>query len=151
MMDEDPQPIAGVSMSKEPGRTEYSFVDPCLCRVKFLGVLEGPELEDLFDWMAMKVEGLPYFLIEADMSAISGATPEARKLAADRLRSMPDFAISLVGGTFSQRIIAKLVLTAVEMLTRGKTKAGFFKDEESSRAWLYSVIDEKAPGLRTGG
>lgn len=135
-------------MSNEPGRTEHAFVEPCLVEVKFFGVLEGPELDTLFDWMEAKVAGLPYFLIEADMSAISGAKPEARKLAADRLRSMPDFAIALVGGSFAQRIIAKLVLTAIEMLSKGKTKAGFFKDREASRAWLWGVVDEKAPGFR---
>lgn len=135
-------------MSNESGRTEYGFVEPCLVEVKFFGMLEGPELAGLFDWMEGAVRGLPYFVIEADMSAIQGATPEARKLAADRLRNMPDFAIALVGGSFSQRIIAKLVLTAIEMLSRGKTKAGFFKDTEASRVWLWSVVDEKAPGLR---
>ena len=135
-------------MSNEPGRTEHGFVEPCLIEVKFFGILEGPELHGLFDWMAEAVKGLPYFVIEADMSAIQGATPEARKIAADRLRNMPDFAIALVGGSFAQRIIAKLVLTAVEMLSRGKTKSGFFRDQESSRVWLWGLVDERVPGLR---
>jgi hypothetical protein len=65
-------------------------------------------------------------------------TPATRKLCADRLRQLPDRAIAIVNAKFSQRILVKLVLTAVSMLDRSQRNnaVSFFDDSESARAWL---------------
>ena len=64
-------------------------------------------------------------------------SPEARRIAAERFLKLPDRAIAMVGGGFAQRLFAKLVLTAVSMLSRNPRNASeFFQDVESARTWL---------------
>jgi hypothetical protein len=96
------------------------------------------------DAIESHVANEPYLLLEADMSHIDGATPEARKIAADRLDALPDRAIAVVGGSFAQRIIAKLVLTALSMLGRkGRSEARFFSDSQSARNWLNEYATQR--------
>ena len=125
------------------GRVEFEFVEPSLVRVRYFGKLEGPELAELFDWMETTVGHLPYCLVEADMSGVVSAAPEARRLSADRLGRLPKSAVAVVGGNFAQRIIAKLVMTALHTLSRGHTKTGFFADRETAQVWLDAYAKEQ--------
>jgi SpoIIAA-like len=128
--------LAGMSM--RPQRTDFEYVPPRLVSIRFHGTLDEEEARAVMDAIESQVATEPYLLLEADMSAIEGATPEARKIAADRLDRLPSRAIAVVGGSFAQRIIAKLVLTAVSMLGRkGRNEVRFFSDRESARTWLY--------------
>jgi hypothetical protein len=125
-------------MSMKPTRTDFEYVPPRLVSIRFHGTLDEDEARNVMEAIHASVSNEPYLLLEADMSKIDGATPEARKIAADRLDALPDRAIAVVGGSFAQRIIAKLVLTALAMLGRsGKSEARFFSDSQSARAWLY--------------
>lgn len=123
-------------MSDEPGRVEYEFVAPDMVRVWYYGRLEGPELATLFDWMDDQVGSLAHCLVEADMSGVKTASPNARRLAADRLAQLPKLSVAVVSSNFAQRMIAKLVLTAMELLRRGQTRTAFFKNSEDAQQWL---------------
>ncbi len=124
-------------MSEDDGSTGFAFIEPCLVQARFVGNLRGPELTELFDQIDARVQQLPWFLIEAHMGEISSASPDARRLAAERLGRLPKFAIAVVGGSFAQRMIAKLVLTAHEMLRRSGMKSAFFKTDTEAQAWLW--------------
>ena len=119
--------------------TDFAFEPPFLVHVRFRGVLDMEELGAVFDRVSEKVEGQPYLLVQVEWEEIDKVTPEARRLAAERLQALPDHAIAIVGGNFAQRAIARLVLTATAMLNGGRTKSGFFKDNDGARAWLLET------------
>lgn len=116
--------------------TDFEFVEPNLFRVRFRGILDVEEFGAVFERVALHIEGQNYMLVEVEWEEIKSVTPEARRLAADWLQRLPDHAIAIVGGDFTQRAIARLVLTATSMLNGGRTKSGFFKESAAARTWL---------------
>lgn len=128
--------------------TDFDFVEPMLAHVRFRGVLDANELDAVFDRVAEKIAGQPYLLVQVEWEEIEKVTPEARRLAAERLQILPEHAIAIVGGNFAQRAIARLVLTATAMLSGGRTTSGFFKDNDSARKWLLEVAEPRTAGGR---
>ena len=117
--------------------TDFEIVEPGFVSVRFHGRLEADETGAVFDCITEAIEGRPFFVLEAFMDDIDGMTPEARRVAAERLRRLPDRAFAIIGGSFAQKIIAKLVMTAVSMLGRSdRNIARFFDDKEAARSWL---------------
>jgi hypothetical protein len=134
-----------------PLRTDFEYVPPRLVSIRFHGTLDEEESRAVMDAIETQVANEPYVLLEVNMSGIDGATPEARKIAADRLDALPERAIAIVGGSFAQRIIAKLVLTALSMLgKKGKNEARFFTDSESARTWLHEYAAQRDAILAKG-
>jgi hypothetical protein len=124
-------------MTDKPARIDVKYLDKRLVRVQVFGKLDGEEAGMLMDAVESHVADEPYFMLQTVISHVDGATPSARRTAADRLRQMPPRFIAIVGGSFAQRTTAKLVLTATTLLgSRAKTKGAFFEDEEEARAWL---------------
>lgn len=130
-------------MSDEPQTTDFEYVEPHLVSVRFHGQLESEEVGRVFDRIEAAVTGKPFFLLEVIMTHISGVTPDARRVAAERLNLLPPRAIAVVGGSFAQRILAKLVLTASMMLQREKTEGSIFDDQESARAFLRAYAEKR--------
>ncbi|MEX1368450.1 MAG: STAS/SEC14 domain-containing protein [Nannocystaceae bacterium] len=116
--------------------TEFEVVEPAFVSVRFHGSLDVDEALAVFDAIDEAVAGESYCLMEAFMTHIEGASPEARRVSAERLKTIPHMAMAVVGGSFAQRMLAKLVLTAVNMIGSHELVAKFFKDSESARAWL---------------
>jgi hypothetical protein len=118
-------------------KVDFELLEPRYIRVRFLGEMDGPEMQALMEAMEQSVGNEPYFLLEADVRAVKAVSAEARRIAAERFLRLPDRAIAMVGGGFAQRLFAKLVLTAVYMLSRNPRNASeYFQDSESARAWL---------------
>jgi hypothetical protein len=130
--------------------TDFEYVPPQLVHVRFRGVLDMEELRVVFDRVSESIAGQSFLLVQVEWGEVEKVTPEARRLAAERLSELPNHAIAIVGGNFGQRVIARLVLTAAQMLTPGRTKSGFFKDNDSAREWLLQAgkdsQESKAPG-----
>ena len=124
-------------------QNDFEFVPPCLVHVAFRGVLDTDDLGAVFDRVSEAIAGQGYLLVQVEWGEVEKVTPEARRLAAERLKVLPDHAIAIVGGNFGQRAIARLVLTAAQMLTPGRTRSGFFKDNDSARAWLVSCLEDR--------
>ena len=78
----------------------------------------------------------PFFLFEVFMADVDGADPEARRAIAQGLRALPDRAIAFIGCSFSQKILAKLVVTAVSMMGQSGNSIAFFDEQERARQWL---------------
>lgn len=123
-------------MSERDLQSTFEFVEPCTGRIRLVGKVEAEDLRFLFDQLEEHIRGQPYFLLEVDMSDIDSTTPEARRLAAERLGRWQRHALAVVTSSFAGRMIAKLVLTANDMLNGGRTKSGFFKDLDGARQWL---------------
>jgi hypothetical protein len=121
---------------------DLECIEPNLVSMRLRGVVDHETLSAFFDEFEPFVVEKPFFVIEVDMREIKSATPEARRVAAERLARLPKFSIAVITEGFAQRMIAKLVLTAHEMLNRGHSSTGFFTDSASARAWLLERARE---------
>lgn len=124
--------------------TELDLLGPRFICLRLHGTFTEEEAVAVWDAIEEHVKDEPYFLLETHMSDVDGASPEARRISAEKLRRLPRRAIAIVGGGFAQKIIAKLVLTAVSMLDGGNLNvAKFFPDSDSARVWLKSYSQER--------
>lgn len=131
-------------MTKKPFKLEFEHIPPRLVSVKFDGPLEVDGATEAMDKMEAAIGQEPYFLMEVIVEGLEGVSAEARRVSAERVGRLPSRSIAIVGGTFAQRVVAKLVLTAIVTLGRGKTKAAtrIFDDSASARAWLMASAAE---------
>jgi len=125
-------------MSEQSKKALLEYAEPRLVTVRFYGTVDLVEAARVMDFIEGAVGDQPYFLFEAFMDGMVAATPEGRGHAADRLRALPPRAIAIVGGSFTQRVLGKLVLTASIMLDRGNrnNEGAVFKDHDEAQKWL---------------
>lgn len=120
-------------------RGEFRFTPPNKGWIKVYGKISVEQISEVLQGAVEASSGLPYFLLQVDISEMAGATPEARSASAKFFKAMPPFAFAVVGGTFAQRTIAKIVLKATEMLHKDKKMvSAFFDTSESAMVWLDS-------------
>lgn len=118
-------------------RGEFRFTPPNKGWLKVYGKVSEDQIAEILKQAAEASSGLPYFLLEVDISEMDGATPEARRVTAKYFREMPPLALAILGGSFAQRTIAKLVLKAAQILQgENKDASDFFTDQQSAAAWL---------------
>lgn len=129
------------------GTIEYEWVGPRYIRSWSRGELQEDETLAFMEVITERFMGEPYFLWEVDVVEFTGMVAEARRAVADHLRRLPDRAIAVVGGKFSQKILVKLVLTAVAMLDRSQrnNQVQFFSDSDSARRWLEEYAKNHKP------
>lgn len=127
-------------MSDEKSTVE--LVEPRMVRITLRGKVEGDALGTLIDEFEPAVRGERFWAIEADMREVTEATPEARRIGADRLARLPPFSMAVVTTGFAQRMIAKLVLTAVQMFKPGHLDTKTFGDSDSAKDWLRQRLAE---------
>ena len=122
-------------MSSEPG--EFRAHPPNRAWVKAIGKIEEDGISVLLQQVLDFSEGFPYLLLEIDISEMTGASPEARRVSSKLFNQMPPIAFALVGGTFAQRTLAKLVIKAVEVLRgKGRLVSSFFATTEEALEWM---------------
>jgi len=125
-------------MSEKPEKALLEHTEPRLVTVRYYGTVDLAEAARVMDFIEGAVGGQPYFLFEAFMDGMVGATPEGRGHAAERLRALPQRAIAIVGRSFTKRVLGKLVLTASIMLDRGNknNEGAVFKEHDEAQKWL---------------
>ncbi|MDC0740087.1 DUF7793 family protein [Polyangium mundeleinium] len=84
-----------------------------------------------------------YRLILLDARKIGTVTPEARKTMVtwSRGRTAPS-AIAMFGANFAGMTLAKMVLSAVRVLSKRHMRFEFFESEAAARAWLVERREE---------
>ncbi|MEM9453239.1 MAG: hypothetical protein AAGF11_03615 [Myxococcota bacterium] len=125
-------------------RGEYHFMPPHKGRLKVIGMVDAEQLSGVWGAALASAEGLPFFLLEADISEMDGQSPDARRATIKYFHSLPPFAIAVVAKTFAQRAIGKLVIKASRLLAtdQGNLEASdFFKNSEQANEWLDSQVD----------
>ena len=128
-----------------PQTTDFEVLGPRFIYLGLHGKFTADEATAVFDAIEEHVKGEPYFLLEVDMSDVKGASPESRRISAEKLGSLPPRAIAIVSKSFAQRMIAKLVLTAVSLLGDGKKNvAEYFSTREDAQQWLRSYDEEQS-------
>lgn len=127
------------------GDIQYDWLERNLFLSHNSGDLKEDETRGLLDIIEGRVKDEPYFLWMVDVVELTGMSPSARRICAERLRRLPDRAIAIVNAKFSQRILVKLVLTAVAMLdpSQRNNEVSFFEDRESAKAWLLDYAQRR--------
>ncbi|MCA9704597.1 MAG: STAS/SEC14 domain-containing protein [Myxococcales bacterium] len=115
---------------------EFRWEPPCHATISFDGTITEDQARYLLQQTADHSAGLPYVLMTVDISRMDKATPESRRVSAQIMKQMPPRVIAVIGGTFSQRIVSKLVLKATEILGGGLQASAFFRDEDEAKVWL---------------
>lgn len=117
------------------GSTDFIF-DGLIVSVRFFGELNALETEAVFRRIDDCVGDLPYWQLRVHMDSVHVVTPDARRIAADRLKGLPPRSIAIVGGSFGQRMIAKLVLKAALMIDRDNNEGRWFETDAEAETWL---------------
>ncbi|MEX1369101.1 MAG: STAS/SEC14 domain-containing protein [Nannocystaceae bacterium] len=133
------------------GDIQYDWLERNLFLSHNFGDLKEDETRCLLDIIEDKIKDDPYFLWMVDVVDLTGMSPSARRICAERLRRLPDRAIAIVNAKFSQRILVKLVLTAVAMLdsTQRNNEVSFFEDRESAKAWLLDYAQRREDSAKS--
>jgi len=121
-------------MSNEQG--DFRWEDPCFAHLKFEGRITEAQIDALFTPLVVRASELPYVLMTVDITEMSGASPESRRQTAKLMEEIPPRAIAVIGGTFSQRMVSKLVLKATELLGKTRQISAFFAEPDAARTWL---------------
>lgn len=133
-------------MTEKASQTELQLVEPRLVSVRFVGVFDEADATRIMDEMEKVVAGEPFFMFEVDILELTGATPEGRRIAAERFRQLPRRGIAVVGGNFKQRLLASLVIRALLWLDKGKTEAQYFTDRDEARRWMHEYATNAGQG-----
>ncbi|MEM9453238.1 MAG: STAS/SEC14 domain-containing protein [Myxococcota bacterium] len=131
-----------------PQTTDFEVLGPRFIHLGLHGKFTADEATAVFDAIEERVKDEPYFLLEVDMSDVKGASPESRRISAEKLGSLPPRAIAIVSQSFAQRMIAKLVLTAVSLLgDRHKNVSQYFSTQAEAHEWLLAYDKEQSDKL----
>lgn len=116
----------------------FRWEDPHYAWIKFHKTITEDQARFLMQQTVDRSIQLPFVLMTVDITDMTGATPESRRVSAQIMEQMPPRAIAVIGGSFAQRMVCKLVLKATEILSGGRQTSSFFKDESQAREWLDS-------------
>lgn len=123
----------------EPGK--FQFTPPNHAKFWLQGKIELPQVERLFSELAAEVAGLPYFFLTIDLADFKGDTPEARRHSSDRFKELPPRAVAIIADSFVQRTMAKVLFTAIELLSGDRRQfTKILKREEPIEPWFESMI-----------
>ncbi len=126
------------------GQNELERIESGFTFVRYVGKVEGEHALAIMDEVEANAGEKAFMLIEADMTGLVGAAPEARRITADRLRRFSQVAVAIVSSSFAQRMIAKLVLTAVGMLgSESDLETGYFSNSEDARVFFLKYAERK--------
>lgn len=76
------------------------------------------------------------FFTICDMREMGNVSPAARKQFANSSNDNTSAAIALWGGSFQTRLLANLILNAINLVKKNTTPSAFFKTEEEAFAWI---------------
>ncbi len=119
------------------GRHSIQIEPPDVLRLKLSGDISERDMRGLTDYVHCMTAHLPYTLVLADVSELGDVPASARRVSADLRRPVPYRGMAFVKASFQTRILMKLVLGAMNQLTRtADNPLAFFDTEEEARAWL---------------
>jgi hypothetical protein len=122
--------------------------DDDLMVMKYRGpvsVAEATELIGIHD-EKLAADGDLYVL--ADLLELGTVTPEARHVAGARPKSLPGYCVAYVVVDFRMKLLMGVFLRAVSLLTPSKIVHRFFDEQESARAWLREMREQRRPAGR---
>jgi len=94
------------------------------------------EIQEIVAFMKEAIAGSPYLLLLGDLSAFQGIAPGMRRVAMELSRSLPYRGVALIGGSFHGKLIAKMLVNALNLFTQRDIPVRFFATEVEAYAWL---------------
>jgi hypothetical protein len=116
-------------------------------------VLRGPVTPDVVRGMASFVREClgdgSAMLLMITAPALGSVSAETRKTAVEVSKGIPYRGIAFWGVSFEARVVAKLVLGAMRLLSMNKeTPVCFLDTEVEARAWIERRLDQLAGDIR---
>jgi hypothetical protein len=120
------------------GRHETYFEEPDILFLRLVGPVsaeEGREINNLHRELGQG-RGRLFFLV--DLLELEGIHPSVRKETGGLLKDLPLRGAALYQASLKARVMAKLILTAVNLFRSEETKMPicFFATEQEARAWI---------------
>lgn len=130
------------------GQHEVRFEEPDLLWVSIRGDLSAEETRRLAEYTLEVAAHREHLLVVADLSALREISSDARREMAARTSEVPYRGMAFFGGSFQARLIAKLVVGAMNVFSSRSrdNPICFLEGEAEARAW----IEERRGGLRGG-
>jgi hypothetical protein len=115
-----------------------SFESPDIIRMQLVGEVsleEGKAINARHKELAI---GLSYFFYLIDLSRLQSIPAVVRKEAAETLKELPLHGTAIYGASLAARVVAKLLLTAVNLVRpdRKNNPVQFFETEGEARVWI---------------
>ncbi|AKT41364.1 hypothetical protein [Chondromyces crocatus] len=119
------------------GAHSIAFEPPCLAIVRLKGRLREEEIRRLREHMNAGASRQPFTLFLLDLSAAGEVTPGARRYIAHGPLKTPYRGMALFHGSFHARLMAKLLIGALNTFTKLRDNpVALFGSEKDARAWL---------------
>jgi hypothetical protein len=120
------------------GVHEITWEPPHIFVVRLVGDVSGEETNQVFDVFERWAAGGPRAFWLVDLDRVGEMPSEARKAGGERTARSAAADIVCVGGSFEQRLVMKLAVTAAQLLAgwRNSAPPTFKATEAEARAWI---------------
>jgi len=123
-------------VTQKIGQHVLLLEDPDIVSVEMVGDLSPAEAADLNKGILQFSTGKPFVFFLANMARFGSVAAEARKVTAKATEHIPYRGMAFFGASFQARVIATLILNAVNLITRRDNPGEFFPSEPDARVWL---------------
>lgn len=120
------------------GRHRVEFEER-VAHVRYVGDVDGDDIDQILESMQYHY-GVdePRIALLVDARELGSLAPEARK----RISKAEHLVATAVhGGSFQQRIIANLMIRAINLVQKGATPTRLFAAEDEARGWLAEFTE----------
>lgn len=129
-------------MALSPDVFLIRFEPPSLVALEVQGDIPAEQTEQLFDEIERHVGHQPFWLFEVDISRLASANADTRRVGAERMAKLPPYSMTVFGGSFAQRTVARVFFGAMDLLVRsGSNRHKSCSTREESRAWLEAEAE----------
>lgn len=121
------------------GPHSTDFEPPDVIRLSLSGTVQPGEAEELNAWTIRYSTPLPHFFYLIDFSRLDAIPAEVRKEVAHVLRDRPLRGTAIYGASHPARVVAKLLLTAVNLVGKRAARLNpitFHESESEARTWI---------------
>ncbi|HYO13425.1 MAG TPA: hypothetical protein VE685_09555 [Thermoanaerobaculia bacterium] len=123
---------------REIGRHSTSLELPDIVHLKLVGDVELPECREINQTHIEFAKGLDHMFYMIDLSELENIPAAVRKEASETVKVLPLRGTVIYQTPLRARVLAKLLLTAVNLFKGGVTQnpVEFVDTEEEARAWV---------------
>ncbi|HLM72483.1 MAG TPA: STAS/SEC14 domain-containing protein [Polyangiaceae bacterium] len=118
------------------GRHRIRLEPPDLCFVTNDGDISVEDATAIMSRIRDFAGGKRRVFLLFDGTRSGNMAPEARKAVVDTVGKLPIGGIAIFGATFTNRVVATLILKAIGIIYPAAPAANFFLSEAEARAWL---------------
>lgn len=111
-----------------------------VCKIVFHGDLEGDEMLAVVQKMRELFERAPFVFVIAEFTNVGSISASSRKVAGEQLAMVPMRGVAVHGANFQTRIICKLVLGAIALVSKNPTPTVFVDTEGEAFAWVQEQL-----------